>query len=239
MEKNHRDWIVKSFKVLVLLALVPIGYMVMVNMKGKDRPTYVKITTKFGDMKVVLYDDTPIHKENFVKLVKDGFYDGTIFHRVIKDFMIQGGDPDSKEATEGQRLGNGGPGYTIDAELNTPHFHKKGALAAARKGDRINPEKKSSGSQFYIVQGKTYTKAGLESLNERKKQMDANAEALTEEQIEVYSTLGGTPHLDGSYTVFGEVVEGMNIIDSIANVATKPGDRPLEDVVMSMKIVKK
>ncbi|MFT4661347.1 MAG: cyclophilin family peptidyl-prolyl cis-trans isomerase [Patiriisocius sp.] len=238
IQKNTKDWIFKNFKVLILIGLIPLGYVFTnASFKGK-KPKIVLITTSFGDMKVKLYDDTPIHRDNFLKLVEESYYDSTLFHRVIKGFMIQGGDPNSKGAESLQRLGAGGPGYTLEAEILPQYIHKKGALSAARQGDRVNPEKRSSGSQFYVVQGKTYTEAGIESLQLKKAQGNSNS-TYTDEQKKLYESIGGTPHLDGDYTVFGEVIEGLNIIDSIANVSTAKGDRPLEDVIMHMKIVKK
>ena len=173
-----------------------------------------------------------LKSNNFIKLVKSGFYDGTLFHRVIAGFMIQGGDPDSKTAEKGQMLGNGGPGYTVPAEFNKSFYHKRGALSAARMGDGSNPQKASSGSQFYIVQGKKYDRKNLESMGKRS---GAN---YTDEQIKVYEMEGGTPQLDMNYTVFGEVVEGFDVIDKIAAVAKGRADRPKEDVKMTMKIVK-
>jgi len=191
----------------------------------------VKISTNYGDMIVLLYDETPKHRDNFVKLVSDGFYNGTSFHRVIKDFMIQGGDPQSKGADLNARLGTGGPGYTIDAEFHPEYFHKKGALAAARQGDQVNPERKSSGSQFYIVQGKKATAAELNNIAR-------NTGAIyTPEQIEIYQTIGGTPFLDNQYTVFGEVIEGMDVIDKIAAVQTAAMNRPVQDVEMTMELI--
>ena len=191
----------------------------------------VKISTKYGDMIVELYNGTPLHRDNFIKLVKEGYYDGTLFHRVIKDFMIQGGDPDSKNAKPGQRLGMGGPGYTIPAEIKPEYYHKKGAVAAARKGDQMNPEKRSSGSQFYIVEGKKYTPV---ELNNMAKRNDAH---YTAEQIHTYQTVGGTPFLDNEYTVFGQVVEGLDVIDKIASVKTGAGNRPVEDIVMNVTLI--
>ena len=182
---------------------------------------------------MVLYNETPQHRDNFVKLVKEKFYNGTLFHRVISNFMIQGGDPESKNAKPGQMLGNGGPGYTVPAEFNTSLIHKKGALAAARQGDGVNPKKESSGSQFYIVQGKKTTRPELESIGKR------NGITYTEEQIKTYETVGGTAFLDMNYTVFGEVIEGLDVIDKIAAVKKARGDRPVEDVKITMKIVKK
>lgn len=241
----------------------------------------VKIQTTLGDIIVRLYDETPLHRDNFAKLVKEGFYDGTLFHRVIRDFMIQGGDPESKGAPAGKQLGTGGPGYTIEAEIKEGIFHRRGALAAARQGDEINPERRSSGSQFYIVWGQVYKegqmrqlakqmemqqmqdtfnklasqhrdeimrmrrerdRAGLQELQDH---LAAEAEALvktkgsglTDKQKEIYTTIGGTPHLDGQYTVFGEVESGLDIVDMIQQTATSRGDRPVNDIEMVMKIV--
>jgi len=239
----------------------------------------VKIETTLGDIIVRLYDETPIHRDNFVKLVKEGYYDGTLFHRVIKDFMIQGGDPDSKGAPAGKMLGVGGPDYTLEAEIKDNLYHKRGALAAARQGDEVNPERRSSGSQFYIVWGQVYkenqlnqlgkqiriqkvqdafndlakarreeimqmrrerNRAGLQELQD---QLIAEAEnkvgkqGLTDQQMQLYSTVGGTPHLDGQYTVFGEVEEGLNVVEQIQNTATGRADRPTNDIDMRMTII--
>ena len=238
----------------------------------------VQIKTSLGDITVRLYDETPLHRDNFIKLAKEGYYNGTLFHRVIKNFMIQGGDPDSKGAAAGVQLGTGGPGYTVPAEFVYPqYFHKKGALAAARQSDQVNPEKKSSGSQFYIVTGEVYSagkltqlekqleqrmlqsifdslvvenrdkilqlrrnrdQAGIAAIQEQL-QKDTFAKAkemgkpkFTDAQREAYTTIGGTPFLDNDYTVFGEVEEGMDVIDAIQNVATGVGDRPNTHVVM-------
>jgi peptidyl-prolyl cis-trans isomerase B (cyclophilin B) len=181
-------------------------------------------------MKAKLYDSTPKHKANFEKLIREKYYDDLIFHRVISGFMIQGGDPDSRNASPGVMLGSGGPGYTIDAEIGKYHF--KGALCAARQGDQVNPQKKSSGSQFYIVQGQPVDPGQLQMMN-----MTKNL-PYTQEDIQKYATLGGTPFLDGDYTVFGEVVEGLDIIDKIAAVQTAPGDRPVQDVKMKIRLGK-
>ncbi len=241
----------------------------------------VKIQTTLGDIIVRLYDETPLHRDNFIKLVKEGYYNGTLFHRVIKDFMIQGGDPDSKGAPAGKHLGVGGPSYTLDAEIKPGLFHKRGALAAARQGDEVNPERKSSGSQFYIVWGKVYNQsqlgqlakqleiqeaqkifdnlafqqraaimqlrrernqAGLQELQEKMAaeamtQAKANGPVLTDEQKKVYSTIGGTPHLDNQYTIFGEVEEGLDVVEQIQQTATGRNDRPQEDVIMTMTMV--
>ncbi len=191
-----------------------------------DSKTYAEIETEFGTMKVELYNSTPGHKENFIKLAKEGFYDGLLFHRVIDGFMVQGGDPNSKDAPAGQRLGSGGPGYTIPAEIGAPHF--KGTLAAARTG---NPEKRSSGSQFYLTQGRPLTDAQIANFEKQK------GIQYTEAQKEKYRTLGGVPSLDMEYTVYGEVVEGLDIIDKIATVAKDGSDRPVEDVKMKVRIL--
>lgn len=196
--------------------------------------TKVLIETTKGNITVVLYDDTPLHRDNFVKLVESGFYEDLLFHRVIKNFMIQGGDPQSKNAAPNARLGNGDPGYTIPAEIVYPkHFHKKGALAAARTGDNVNPKRESSGSQFYIVQGQKYTDMKLDQFEK------ALGKTFTNKERDAYVTVGGTPHLDNQYTVFGEVVEGLGVVDKIAAVETAPGDRPVEDVkIIKMTVVK-
>jgi len=193
---------------------------------GGNEYTYAEIETDFGTMKVKLYNSTPKHRDNFIKLAKEGFYDGLLFHRVINGFMIQGGDPNSKDATPDANLGTGGPGYKIPAEIGGLHI--KGALAAARTP---NPAKESSGSQFYVVQGQPIQEAQISSIEQTKKVK------YSQEQRELYSTLGGTPQLDNDYTVFGEVVEGMDVIDKIAVTPTKPGDRPVKDVKMYVRIV--
>jgi len=188
----------------------------------------VLIMTDYGNMTVKLYNATPQHRDNFIKLVKQGTYDSTLFHRVIKGFMIQGGDPESKHAAPGVMLGNGDLGYTIPAEFVDTIFHKKGALAAARTP---NPQKASSSCQFYIVQGNVMTNeqlAGMESQRGIK---------FTDEQKKIYTTVGGTPFLDHEYTVYGEVIDGLDVIDKIAAVKTAPGDRPLQDVRMKMKLI--
>lgn len=242
----------------------------------KETEPIVKISTEYGDIKVRLYDKTPKHRDNFLKLVGEKFYDGLLFHRVINHFMIQGGDPTSRNAAPDMMLGEGDVGYQLDAEFVPEYFHKKGVLAAAREGDDVNPERKSSGAQFYIVQGQVYTPERLEavvkSVNERRKvslyekikdqykddfarlqeandtralndlsekltrecdSLFVNEElVLTEQQKEAYTTVGGTPHLDGQYTVFGEVIEGLDVLDKIAAVKTNDFDRPVKDVVI-------
>ena len=240
-----------------------------------EKETKLKIETSAGDITVKLYNETPKHRDNFIKLVKEGVYDSTLFHRVIKQFMIQAGDPDSKNASDTAMLGSGDVGYTIPAEFNPKFFHKKGVLAAARQGDDVNPEKASSGCQFYIVTGRKFTEPqllGMENkINEQREEalfdslarqhmkeiykmrkagdnagllelqdtLEAQARELadkeekfrfTPEQIKAYSTIGGAPHLDGSYTVFGEVTEGMEVVDNIEIAKTNRADRPIENI---------
>lgn len=240
-----------------------------------EKRTLVKLETTMGNITVVLYNETPKHRDNFIKLVKEGVYDSTLFHRVIKQFMIQAGDPDSKNASDTAMLGSGDVGYTIPAEFNPKFFHKKGVLAAARQGDDVNPEKASSGCQFYIVTGRKFTEPqllGMENkINEQREEalfdslarqhmkeiykmrkagdnagllelqdtLEAQARELadkeekfrfTPEQIKAYSTVGGAPHLDGSYTVFGEVTEGMEVVENIEIAKTNRADRPVENI---------
>jgi cyclophilin family peptidyl-prolyl cis-trans isomerase len=249
----------------------------------------VAIKTDLGNILIRLYNETPKHRDNFMKLARSKYFDSLMFHRVIKEFMIQGGDPESKRAQPEQMLGNGGPGYTIPAEINTKYFHKKGALSAARLGDEINPNKESSGSQFYIVQGRTFTENDLKATEEgrnmqikrslynqylnhpenialknkiiqyqNENKIDSlnmiNGAAInyveeefkkqsvskfSEEQLKAYSTIGGAPHLDGGYTVFGEVIEGLDVIDKIAATETGNSDRPKTDVRMYVTIPSK
>ena len=242
----------------------------------------VTINTTMGEIKVKLYDETPIHRDTFLKLVSENFYDSVMFHRVIKDFMVQTGDPNSKKAGAGEQLGAGDPGYTLHAEINYPKFyHKYGALAAARTGDQVNPEMRSSGSQFYIVTGnkfsaqqikslesrmtddnrqkffmdlqmknmaeinklfETHDTVGLENLRQKfiKETMEAvPAVVIPENVINDYVTIGGTPHLDGKYTVFGEVISGMDVVEKIQNAETDRSDRPKEDIrILSVKVDK-
>ena len=209
------------------------------TIKKKDRKRDVLMETTMGDIVIRLSDSTPLHRDNFLKLVKVGYYDSILFHRVIKDFMIQGGDPDSKKAAAGKPLGNGGPGYTVPAEFRKTLFHKKGVIAAARTGDNINPAKASSGSQFYIAQGKVFTDAGLDSVETFR----LNGRKIPAEQRAVYKTIGGIPHLDQGYTVYGEVVKGLDVVDKIAAVQTSKAqdrDRPLQDVrIIKAKLIKR
>ncbi len=194
-----------------------------------NKMTKVKLETSMGDIVVQLFNETPLHRDNFIKLVNEGFYDGLLFHRVIKDFMIQGGDPKSKNAGPNDMLGDGDPGYTIPAEFVCPkYFHKRGVLAAAREGDQTNPERRSSGSQFYIVTGRLFASDQLRMLEQRM------GVKMTDEQIDAYTSVGGAPHLDGQYTVFGEVIEGMDVVDKIQETKVNYADRPVNDI----KIIK-
>lgn len=196
----------------------------------KDNRQIVQFETNKGNICIALFDETPQHRDNFVKLVSQGYYDGTLFHRVIRDFMIQGGDPDSKGAPKGKMLGDGGPEYTLPAEIRFPDlYHKRGMVAAARESDDVNPEFRSSGSQFYIVWGRRMN--SVEAKKYRQKWYDEGIED-THFIIDDYQQYGGTPHLDGSYTVFGEVVEGLNVVKEIQSVSTDRNDRPLDDVVV-------
>ena len=253
--------------------------------KNKDnKMTRVELQTSMGNIVVALYNETPQHRDNFIKLVNEGYYDGVLFHRVIKDFMIQTGDGNSKTAGPETSLGDGDPGYTIEAEFVYPkYFHKRGALAAARTGDQVNPERRSSGSQFYIVTGKVYSSDDLQMMakrmgdmkkqdifrqlimenNDRIKELQQAGDnaglqqlqndlikrteeeaaktpfALTDEQLDAYTSIGGTPHLDGQYTVFGEVIEGMDVVDKIQNSPTGRMDRPTNDIrIIKAKILK-
>lgn len=204
--------------------------------RKKDRKKDILIHTSMGDMLVRLSDSTPMHRDNFIKLVKQHYFDSMLFHRIIKNFMIQAGDPNSKRALPGQALGSGGPGYRVPAEFRQSLFHKKGVIAAARDN---NPEKASSGSQFYIVQGKVFTDAGLDSVEVNR----LGGRKLPAAHREVYKTLGGSPHLDQSYTVFGELITGAEVLDAIAASATSKGadrDRPVSDIrIISIKLVKR
>lgn len=202
--------------------------LLLVSCQPKDR--MATISTPMGNIKVKLYNQTPKHRDNFVKLAEQGFYNGTLFHRVMPQFMIQGGDPDSKNAQPGQMLGNGGPGYTLPAEFVPELIHKRGALAAARLGDQQNPERQSSGSQFYLVQGKLWTDQEMDQIEQQR------GIKLTPEQREIYKKQGGVPFLDTQYTVFGEVVEGLEVIDKITAVPCDQMNRPTQDVPMTVKM---
>lgn len=217
--------------VAIVYSLLLFSCAAQQKLRKADLKKDVVLETNYGIMRVRLSDETPQHRDNFLKLAKSKYYDGVLFHRVINKFMIQAGDPDSRNAAPGKPLGEGGPGYTLPAEFKPGLFHKKGVIAAARESDDVNPQKASSGSQFYIVQGKIWTEGGLDTLEVKR----LNGRKIPLEQRAVYKTIGGTPHLDQNYTVFGEVINGLDIIDRIAAVATSKGkdkDRPLKDVVI-------
>jgi peptidyl-prolyl cis-trans isomerase B (cyclophilin B) len=224
----------------MFLSVFLIGHAQNVTkLKKRDRRKDVELETTQGNIVLRLYDSTPLHRDNFLRLVKEGFYDSILFHRVIQNFMIQAGDPESKRAPAGQPLGNGGPDYTIPAEFRPSLFHKKGVLAAAREGDQINPLKASSGSQFYIVQGKKFTDHDLDSIEIHR----LNGRKIPAEYREFYKTAGGTPQLDQNYTIFGEVVKGYEVVEKIAAVATSKAedkDRPLENVrILKARLIKR
>ncbi len=207
--------------------------LISITLNAQKKSTMVLIKTSLGDIKVKLYDDTPMHKDNFLELVNKKYFDGVLFHRVIKGFMVQTGDPKSINAAKGAALGTGGPGYTVPAEISAKHFHKKGALSAARMGDQVNPMKESSGSQFYIVQGKKYSTQELDMIEKQ------TGFKFSPEQRTAYTTVGGAAHLDMGYTVFGEVIEGLDIIDKIAAQPTDSRDRPLTDIkIISTTVLK-
>ncbi|MDT8413077.1 MAG: peptidylprolyl isomerase [Vicingaceae bacterium] len=218
----------------ILFSVLVLSLMSFSLFKGEKKETKVLLSTEYGNIKIKLFNETPQHRDNFIKLVKEGFYNETLFHRVIKDFMIQGGDPDSKNAQKGEYLGEGDVGYTIPAEFNAQLIHKRGALAAARQGDNVNPQKRSSGCQFYIVQGRKFTTEEIERIEKSKQ----GRIEYTDGQYKTYETIGGTPHLDMDYTVFGEVIEGLDVVDKIAAVKRDRKDRPLEDIKITIKIFK-
>jgi cyclophilin family peptidyl-prolyl cis-trans isomerase len=230
---------VKYMVILSILVHVGCNPKIGDGLRRNDLKKDVELTTSKGVIVLRLSDSTPLHRNNFIKLVKQHTYDSVLFHRVIKNFMIQAGDPSSKLAVQGQKLGDGSLGYTIQAEFRPSLFHKKGVLAAARTGDDVNPSKASSASQFYIVQGKIFTDAGLDSVETFR----LHGRKIPPAQREVYKTIGGAPHLDQNYTIFGEVVKGLPVVDSIANVPTSgrlAGDRPIENVrIIKAHLVKR
>lgn len=228
----------------ILLSLVVIIVLASCNpkigdgLRKNDLRRDVELQTSKGTMVIRLSDSTPLHRNNFLKLVKQHYYDSILFHRVIANFMIQAGDPNSKRAKPGDRLGNGGPGYTVPAEIRQTLFHEKGVIAAARTSDDVNPQKASSGSQFYIVQGKIFLDAGLDSVETYR----LKGRKIPAEQRRIYKTIGGTPHLDQNYTVFGKLVRGLNVLDSIAYTPTNGQmiDRPVADVkIIKARLVKR
>ena len=194
--------------------------------------TKVVMETEMGPIMIMLYDETPLHRDNFIKLAKEGVFDGLLFHRVIEKFMIQGGDPKSRDAENDVMLGDGSLGYTVPAEIRPELFHRRGALCAARQGDEVNPRRESSASQFYIVQGQVFEEDALQKIAERFRKK------YTREQIKVYATEGGAPHLDGEYTVFGQVIEGMEVVDKIASAKCDSNDRPVENIrIITVKVL--
>ncbi len=222
----------KSLSIALLAGLLIFTACTSSGNGSNNQNILVKMETTMGDITVKLYDETPEHRNNFLSLIEDGFYEDVLFHRVINQFMIQAGDPMSRDAVPGEPLGSGGPGYTIPAEIVSGIYHRRGALAAARQGDQMNPERESSGSQFYIVHGRVFTEEGLRQMAEER-DLDLN-----EEQKELYTTIGGTPHLDNAYTVFGQVLEGMEVVERIAAMETDDRDRPLEDVsIVRMEVI--
>lgn len=228
-------------KKIVLVAYLLLSVTLAVGQSQKN--SVVLIQTSMGNIKVMLYNETPEHRDNFLKLVNGNFYDGLLFHRVINNFMIQGGDPESKNAGKDTHLGMGGTDYTLPAEIVFPkYYHKRGALAAARQGDAVNPDRKSNGSQFYLVEGKTYSDSELDAMEQRVSRNISSQEPFhyNNEQRLTYKTVGGTPHLDGQYTVFGEIIEGFDVLQKISDVKTNEADRPEEDVkIITMKILRK
>ncbi len=224
---QHASFTMKKFTSAFILLLLTF------NVFAKSpKNQYVRIKTSYGDCIIRLYNETPKHRDNFIKLTKQGFYNGTLFHRVIQDFMIQGGDPDSKKAKAGQALGDGDVGYTVDAEFRDSLFHKKGVIAAARDN---NPKKASSGCQFYLVEGKRFTDEALDKLEETR----LKGRKIPFAQREWYKSVGGVPHLDQNYTVYGEIVSGLDMVDRIAAVKKDAKDRPLQDVPMMVSLLKK
>lgn len=214
----------------ILLALVVSALPFSADAAKKERRSVVRLETTAGNIRIALSDLTPVHRDNFLILVEKGYYDGVLFHRVIEDFMIQTGDPDSKGAPKDSLLGNGGPGYTLPAEIVFPElFHVRGSVAAAREGDDVNPEFRSSGSQFYIVWGRKLTPGGMKKAISHLKEKGIELDKF---MISDYQMYGGTPHLDGTYTVFGEVIEGLDIVETIQKSPTDANDRPVEDVII-------
>ena len=208
------------------------------NISAQERAE-VELETTEGNIRIALFNETPQHRDNFMKLVRMEFYDSLLFHRVIKDFMIQGGDLNSRHAKPGQLLGEGELDYTIEPEFRLPQiYHRRGVIASARESDKVNPERRSGAAQFYIVWGKVYDDRRLASVQERLDSATNGQVKLTPEMIETYKTVGGTPHLDGQYTVFGEITEGLDVVDRIQQMETDKNDRPLKDVrILHVKII--
>lgn len=230
----------KHFVLILLACLFPLTLPLSAQKARKNkRPVRIEFCTTMGNFTVQLLEETPLHSANFEKLVREGFYDGTLFHRVIKDFMIQAGDPNSKTAQPEQRLGEGDLGYTLPLELALPyHYHQRGALAMARKGDDENPERRSSASQFYIVWGKTFSRRQLSAISARVDQATGQEGTLTPDMWRTYEHDGGAPHLDGQYTVFGHVVKGLKVIEQLQGTPTGPHDRPINDLrILTARVV--
>ena len=226
-----------SFRKLFCLLLFSVVFFPSVLAKKKEKRSIVRIETNMGVMRVALFDDTPLHRDNFLILAANKFYDGLLFHRVIKDFMIQAGDPNSRNAGKDVKLGDGNNGYVIYPEFDLPYlYHWRGALAAAREPDEVNPDQYSRGCQFYIVWGKKFRPAAIDKV---LVQLAEKGIGLSKQMIDDYEMRGGTPHLDGSYTVFGEIIEGLEIVEKIQAVETNDSDRPLDDVVIKQMIVEK
>jgi peptidyl-prolyl cis-trans isomerase B (cyclophilin B) len=220
---------------IIVVTFLCLGTLFVEGKRKKEKRRIVLIETSMGNIRVALSDDTPLHRDNFLRLAREGFYDGTLFHRCIKDFMIQGGDPDSRGAEQGKQLGDGGTGYTIPAEFCLPYlYHWRGALAAAREPDDVNPEMESSGCQFYIVWGKKQAGSDIRKV---RSMLEGKGIELTSQMLDDYIMRGGTPHLDGQYTVFGEVVEGLDVVERIQACQTLKGDRPKEDISMTFECV--
>lgn len=215
--------------VLMLILLNIFSIHFMGNLEDKNRK--VILITEYGEIEILLYEKTPLHSDNFINLAKEGFYNGLLFHRVVDSFVIQGGDPTSRNASKGVLLGRTGPGYTIPAEIIPEYYHKKGAVAAARQPDNINPFRESSGSQFYIVTGTVINHGQLNYLASQ-----GNRSPFSEQMINDYTGIGGTPHLDGAYTVFGEVIRGIDVVEKISLLEVDPYSRPLHDVKFNVKI---
>lgn len=223
----------------ILLLLIGLSADVSAH-TDKDKRVRVRLETTAGTMVMALFDETPRHRDNFLKLVRQGYYDGLLFHRVIADFMVQTGDPDSRAAKPGQRLGDGGPGYTLPLETALPYrYHYRGAVAAAREPDEVNPERRSSGSQFYIVWGKTFNERTFPPMRDYVSEMTGGEVEFTPEMVRTYMNEGGAPHLDGQYTVFGEIIEGMKVVKAIQKAETDADDRPVEDIrIIKAEVVK-
>lgn len=223
-------------KKLCIFLLFLAGFILTGFSQGKG--SIVRLETNQGVIRIALNDDTPLHRDNFVKLVSCGFYDGTLFHRVIKDYIIQGGDPESKDAPKGKVLGKGGPGYTLPAEIDWPYsYHLRGAVAMARDADDVNPERRSNGSQFYIVWGEYYTPTALQKVQPYVYEKTGGNVKFNYEHISKYEQYGGTPNLDGQFTVFGEVIDGLSVVKKIQKCKTDSTDRPLEDIVILRAVV--